>query len=185
MEPIKVSNLDILKALPNHQQGEIAFVEDQNSTYIYMDDEQGWVPFKAKTNANGLQMSLYELNKSIISQLPVFDNNAWNGAEKIVNDWISSQLSQEKKSRYFILYGKDISYFTVFRRVSAGADYEDFFSGLKDLLASIGDVYAIDPVKDNSAMEIWVRYIDEEQKIDEMTCLYLFNYDEGVITFHD
>ena len=100
MEPIKVSNLDILKALPNHQQGEIAFVEDQNSTYIYMNDEQGWVPFKAKTNTDGLQMNLYELNKSIVSQLPVFDNNAWNGAEKIVNDWISSQLNQEKKPRY-------------------------------------------------------------------------------------
>lgn len=184
MEPIKIKTLDMLKALPNHTPGEVAQVEDEQANYIYIDDEKGWVPYKTSIESDGLKINLYELNKSIISQLPVFNDNAWNASEKIINDWISDQLNQEKKPRYFMLYGRDISYFTVFRRVSAGADYENFFTGLKDLLKDIGDVKAIDPVKDGSAIEIWIRYIDEDSKFDDIVCLYLFNYDEGVITFH-
>ena len=70
-----------------------------------------------------------------------------------------------------MLYGKDISYFTVFKKVTANFDYETFFNALKDILINIGDIYAIDPVQDNSAIEIWTRYIDEDQNIDEMTFL--------------
>ena len=150
-----------------------------------MDDEQGWQPYNISLDSSGVGISLYELNKSVISQLPVFNENAWSGSEKIFNDWLDRQLSKEKKPKYFMLYGKDISYFTVFRRVFGTADFETFFAGLKEILTNIGDVYAIDPVEDDSAVEIWVRYIDEEQKINEMTCLYLFNYDEGVITFNE
>lgn len=185
MQPIEVDNINILKSLPNHQKGEIAIVKDEQQNYVYVDEEKGWVPLKTNIESNGLKMNLYELNKSIVSQLPVFDDNAWNGTEKVINDWFQDQLNQTKKPKYFMLYGKDISYFTVFRRVTAGFDYENFFSALKDILINIGDVYAIDPVEDKSAIEIWIRYIDEDQKIDEMTCLYLFNYDEGVITFHE
>lgn len=92
---------------------------------------------------------------------------------------------REPRPRYFMLYGRDVSYFTVFRRVSGKADTESLFAGLKEILMALGDVYAIDPTADGSAIEIWVRYIDEEQEIDEMTCLYLFNYDEGVVTFNE
>ncbi len=182
MEPIKVANVNILKALPNHENGEVAYVENEDCYYIFNNDD--WYPYKADYTSSGLKLSLYELNKSVVSQLPVFNKEAWDGAEKIVNDWFSRQLDQEKKPKYFMLYGKDISYFTVFRRVSAGADYDDLFTGLKDVLADLGDVYAIDPTEDDGAIEVWIRYIDEDRDIDDIVCLYLFIYDEGVVTFY-
>ena len=150
---------------------------------MYQDE---WKPVKGATkNQSGLNMNLYELNKSVVSQLPVFNEDAWNGSEKVFNDWFSTQLMREPRPRYFMLYGRDVSYFTVFRRVSGKADVKSLFAGLKEILTALGDVYAIDPTADGSAIEIWVRYIDEEQEIDEMTCLYLFNYDEGVVTFNE
>ena len=185
MEPLKVDNYTILINLPNHTEGEVAYCSNEDKYYIYINDELKWQPYNISMNSSGLNMNLYELNKSVVSQLPVFDENAWNGSEKIFNDWFFRQMNKKQKPRYFMLYGRDISYFTVFRRVSGTADFTTFFAALRDILNSVGDVYAIDPVEDDSAIEIWVRYIDEEQKIDEMTCLYLFNYDEGVITFNE
>lgn len=185
MEPIKVDNYQILTNLPNHKKGEIAYCCSENKYYMYIDEVQGWKPYNISLNSSGVNISLYELNKSIISQLPVFDENAWNGSEKIFNDWLEKQLEKQPKPKYFMLYGRDINYFTVFRKVSGTADFKTFFMGLKEILNNIGDVYIIDPVEDDSAIEIWIRYIDEEQNIDEMTCLYLFNYDEGVLTFNE
>ena len=42
----------------------------------------------------------------------------------------------------------------------------------------LADEHAFDIVNDNSALEIWV------STNGEMTCLYLFEYDEGVVTFN-
>ena len=103
MQPIEVDNINILKSLPNHQKGEIAIVKDEQKNYVYVDEEKGWVPLKANIESNGLKMNLYELNKSIVSQLPVFDDNAWNGTEKVVND--QRELTENIRSFTFCHQG--------------------------------------------------------------------------------
>ena len=67
MEPIKVDSYEILTNLLNHEKGEVAYCSKENKYYIYMDDEQGWQPYNISLDSSGVGISLYELNKSVIS----------------------------------------------------------------------------------------------------------------------
>ena len=108
-----------------------------------------------------------------MSQLPAFEDSQWEGAKKVFEDW-----SKFRYNEYFMLYGREISYFTIFKRISKNGEFESLFEALKTCLEHIGTVHGFDIVNDNSALEIWVN------TNGEMTCLYLFEYDEGVVTFN-
>ena len=170
-EILKVKNKAILEALQNHEDGEICFIENTNEYMMYKDGT--WMPIKADMTSKGLQINLYELNKQIVSQLPAFEDSQWEGAKKVFEDW-----SKFRYNEYFMLYGREISYFTIFKRVSNNGEFKNLFEALKACLEHIGTVHGCDIVNDNSALEIWVN------TNGEMTCLYLFEYDEGVVTFN-
>ena len=158
-EILKVKNQAILEALQNHEEGEVCFLEDTHQYMMYKDGT--WMPIQANMTSEGLQINLYELNKQIVSQLRAFE------------DW-----SKFRYNEYFMLYGREISYFTIFKRISKNGEFESLFEALKTCLEHIGTVHGFDIVNDNSALEIWVN------TNGEMTCLYLFEYDEGVVTFN-
>ncbi len=46
MEPIYVDSFEILSKLPNHSNGEIAYIKDEDAYYMYQD---GWKPVKGAT----------------------------------------------------------------------------------------------------------------------------------------
>lgn len=71
-----------------------------------------------------------------------------------------------------MLYGKEISYFTVFKIVEPQYFCEDVL----DCCLNVGLVKAIDLTKAGDAVEIWVQPQDSEP-----TCLYLFPYDSGIV----
>ena len=73
---------------------------------------------------------------------------------------------------YYMLYGKEISYFTLFRVIDS--DY--FGYEVIECLKNIGAIKAIDFTETKDAIEIWV-----ENENDEPTCLYLFPYDNGIV----
>ena len=52
------------------------------------------------------KLNIYELNKQIISQLPPLDPVKFNDAVDTINNW--------GKGYTYMLYGKEISYFTLF-----------------------------------------------------------------------
>lgn len=170
-EILKVKNQAILEALQNHEEGEVCFLEDTKQYMMYKDGI--WMPIQANMTSEGLQINLYELNKQIVSQLPAFEDSQWEGAKKVFEDW-----SKFRYNEYFMLYGREISYFTIFKRISKNGEFESLFEALKTCLEHIGTVHGFDIVNDNSALEIWVN------TNGEMTCLYLFEYDEGVVTFN-
>ena len=170
-EILKVKNQAILNALQNHEEGEVCFIEDTNQYMMYKDG--AWMPINADMTSEGLQINLYELNKQIVSQLPAFEDSQWDGAEKVFEDWLKIRSTE-----YFMLYGREISYFTIFKRVSKNGEFKNLFEALKACLEHIGTVHGFDVVNNNSALEIWVN------TNGEMTCLYLFEYDEGVVTFN-
>jgi hypothetical protein len=70
-----------------------------------------------------------------------------------------------------MLYGKEISYFTLFRI----SDSTYFGNEVIDCLNNVGDIKAIDFTEAQDAIEIWIQ--DE----DGPTCLYLFPYDSGLV----
>lgn len=71
-----------------------------------------------------------------------------------------------------MLYGKEMSYFTLFKI----ANFKFFGDEVIECLNNIGDVKCIDMTEPGDAIEIWI-----QSDMQEITCLYLFPYDTGLV----
>lgn len=120
--------------------------------------------------SNKVSIDLYTMNKEIISQLNDITEEELKAKEKIISEFIKL-----KNNKFYMLYGKEIGYFTLFniKYSITGKTGKEIISCLKE----IGTIKSIDLEKDKSAIEIWVKPFNEE----ESTCLYLFPYDLGVV----
>lgn len=118
-------------------------------------------------SGNNMQLNLYEINRQIVAQLPEFAEEQWDGAMKVLEDWMTG-----KHNEYFLLYGREINYFTLFKKSASEDSLKDC---IKECLQNIGPTKAFDIAKDNGAIEIWAEFSGIT------TCLYLFEYDDGVI----
>lgn len=118
-------------------------------------------------NVLDTNMNLYDLNKLIISQIPSLSQDALLEKKDVIN-----ALHAKYNNSYYMLYGKEISYFTLFKIIDPAYFNYDVFDCLKHLG---GDIKAMDLTEDSDAVEIW---IEIEQN---PTCLYLFPYDSGVV----
>ena len=134
---------------------------DDGKYYVWHEDN--WHEFKMESS--GVEMGLYDMNKQIISQLPVLEN-----FEKAMND--IQTLYKTYHNKYFMLYGKEISYFTVFKIIEPQYLGDDVL----DCCLNVGLVKAMDLTETGDAVEIWVQPYDGEP-----TCLYLFPYDNGIV----
>lgn len=149
--------------------GEIVYLMDEEKLYIYT--PHGYELYApAAASESGLNMSLYDLNKAVVCQLkPIeFDTTIINR----IDTW-----REETGNLFYMMYGKEISYFTVFTAQSQLYDCATLGVGVQDCLAGVAqEIYSIERVEDNSAIEIWIKTFD-----DETTCLYLFPYDTGIV----
>lgn len=118
-------------------------------------------------NVLDTNMNLYDLNKLIISQIPSLSQDALLEKKDVIN-----ALHAKYNNSYYMLYGKEISYFTLFKIIDPTYFNYDVFDCLKHLG---GDIKAMDLTEDSDAVEIWIEI--EQNPI----CLYLFPYDNGVI----
>lgn len=166
MDVFKVQNINILNALQNHQDGEVAFCEDEQQYMIYKGDT--WMPIEGTMTDSGLQLNFYDFNKQIISQLPPFDETRINDAKDTLAAWAKSPI--------YMLYGREINYFTLFQEQDE-PEFNTLFDALFECLLVISDkIFAFD-VLDENTIEIWIEYEGET------TVLYLFDYKEGVVTY--
>ena len=159
----------IIKALPNCQEGETVFNTDTQKGMIYKKGK--WEEIRME--GQGLNMNLYDLNKSIVAQLPDIEN--FNEKIDLINEFY-----QVSNNQYYMLYGKEISYFTLFAEQINfnGENLETLGDNVIDCLNAFKSVKSIDYTENKDAIEIWVS--DEENNI---TCLYFFPYDNGVVNF--
>lgn len=136
----------------------------QNSSdgKYYIWHEDNWHEFKMESS--GIEMGLYDMNKQIIEQLS--DLTDWAHAEDVL-----THFEGEWRNQYYMMYGKEISYFTVFHIKERIA----FAREVIDCVKNVGTVKAIDLTEMADAVEIWVMYNNEP------TCLYLFPYDMGIV----
>lgn len=163
---LTVKDLKTLNALQNHSEGEVAFCEEEQSYMMYTHGE--WMPIKATVTDSGLQIDYYTLNKQLISQLPPFDETRINDAKDTIAAWGTESI--------YMLYGREINYFTLFQKQEHGY-YDSLGNALFDCLSYLTDtIYAFDVTADNN-IEIWIQYQDIT------TVLYLFNYEDGVVTY--
>lgn len=143
------------------QEGEV--IQNLDGDYlVYKSGE--WCSLKSE--GSGLNLGLYDLNKQIIAQLPPLE--AFEQAMEGI-----TTLYEKYKNEFFMLYGKEISYFTLFRIVN---DNDYWFSAdVIDCCKNVGIVKAMDLTESQDAIEIWV------ETSEGPTCLYLFPYDNGVV----
>ena len=119
---------------------------------------------EVKMEGGGISMGLYDMNKQIISQLPPLDDFT-----KAIDN--IRTLHGTYWNKYYMMYGKEISYFTLFEVIGCN----EFGYDIIDCCTNIGPIKAMDLTESGDAVEIWV------DTIDGPTCLYLFPYDNGIV----
>lgn len=163
MENIFTGTEVSILALPNPQLGDIAHATDTEHFYLYT--ESGWQDVTNDIGMN-LNMSLYDMNKQIIAQLPALED--FSEAIAAIDTFVADTLNT-----HYMLYGKEISYFTILQRCMGYT--ETVGEAVVDCLKNVGLIKSIDLTANKDAFEIWVMINDNA------TCLYLFPYDSGIV----
>lgn len=154
------------KELVNYSpvEGEVVIVKstetDETFGLIYTNGK--WVGLSSQ-GKNNCGISLYDLNKQIIEQLPVMNTE---GFPDILREFLEIEGNS-----FYMLYGKEISYFTLFLTHSV----EDANNFAEEIKGCISNIRSFDYIQENHGIEIW----GEVENI--LTCFYLFPYDAGVI----
>lgn len=169
MNFIQVLNYNSLQAVQNHEIGEIAKVMDEDKYYIYA--ENGWQEFVVEND--GIHVSLYDMNKQIVSQLPVLNEEGLKEAKQIIRDYVYSENHQDD---YYMLLCHELKYFTVFvNDMECGLD-EVIDKTIIDCLSSVGEIKSIEPTEDEEAIEIWITIPEGDTYV-----MYFFDYGRGVV----
>ena len=159
MGDLKIKKIDPSQIRYTPVEGEV--IETPEGKYLIW-HEDAWHEFKMENS--GINMDLYSMNKQIISQLPTLTDFT----KPIAN---VRDLHSKYQNRYYMMYGKEISYFTLFKVCGENAFGQDVI----DCCQNVGAIKSMDMTEAQDAIEIWV------QNEDEPTCLYLFPYDSGVV----
>lgn len=159
-----IKRIDISQIRYEPQDGEIVINTVDDGYYIYKDGN--WM--KINVENSGLNLGLYDLNKQIIAQLPMLSDEELSNKKTVIN-----QLHEKFNNEYYMLYGKELSYFTLFKL----KDPSRFGDEVIECLGYLdGDVKCIDMTEPEDAIEIWVH-----EGTKDPTCLYLFPYDTGLV----
>lgn len=159
-EKLSIKKMDLSQINYEPVDGEVVYDNSSKKIYVYNDGK--WVQMRPE--GSNLSLGLYDINKQIITQLPDMED-----FEKATENIIT--LYETYKNEYFMLYGKEISYFTLFQII------DDFWfpTEVIDCCKNVGTIKAMDLTENNDAVEIWV------ETEDGPTCLYLFPYDNGLV----
>lgn len=160
MSDIRIKRVDVSQIRYTPEEGEI--VQDLATDKFYIYKDNNWMLINVE--GTGIHLGLYDMNKQIIEQLPVLTDLE---DKKYTIDTLHAKFNNE----FYMMYGKEISYFTLFKIV----DSTYFANEVIDCLGYVGAIKAIDLAEDGNAIEIWV------QTEDGPTCLYLFPYDSGLV----
>lgn len=174
---LTVPSLSVLNNLKNHEPNEICYCEETSKLYQYSLEESKWV--EMKTDGQGLNLNLYELNKNVISQLPFLDRKE---NEKTFRKKLNEFKENNKNSNYFMLLNNELHYFTILtlnQIKNKIGELSTFENTIIDLIYEIGQIYSLEFTEDNSAIEIWIK----PNGYDEPHVFYLFNYSEGVVYY--
>lgn len=166
MTVFNVPNKTILFALGNKSPGEIAYCEEEKEYMIYENEE--WRHLDMKMPDAPISMSAYDINKQLYSQAKPIEDF------KEVKNYFDKAIPEHK---HWLLYGKEISYFTVFEEdADCGEKFADCFF---DCLSNISDEIKGFEYLEDGSLEIWIKVKETEL----VTVLYLFDYTEGIVYY--
>ena len=125
------------------------------------------IPEKAQGE---LKMSLFDINKQIISQQSTYNEEQIEEAKARI---FKFKLNNAE-SHYFMLLSRDINYYTVLAIDKAAK--ENLEDVVIELLHEWGDIKDIDFSEEKDSIDCWVKGFN-----DNMAFFKLFPYDIGVI----
>ena len=151
------------------EEGDVAMIKDSNQVYIYKSGN--WELLKLKAAESNIKMTMYDINKQIMAQVPELNQKEKNDAHKIINDFAALT-----KQRHYMMLCFEERYFTIFEQ----AKLYDFGSLGAAVFACIGNIGQIKSVSynDSQAVEIWITTTN-----GETNCYLLFGYDEGMVYY--
>lgn len=164
MSNTAIKRIDLSQIRYEPKEGEVVYNTNEANKGCFVYHNGAWN--KITTEGSNMSMGLYDMNKQIIAQLPTLAEDELK-EKKYAIDALESKYNNE----YYMLYGKEISYFTLFKIVEP----QYFSYEVIECLKNVGDIKAIDLTEDKDAVEIWT------MADGEATCLYLFPYDLGVV----
>ena len=132
-------------------------------------DYQKKIRGKGKVN-----MSLYDINKSIMAQLPEYKNDQIRELETNIDNW--AEKDEFELNKFFMLLCRDINYYTIFYLEPEKAEFRTLGEGVTGLLYDAGYTIHSEEVQDDHC-EIWVK------KDNEAYAFMLFPYDQGVVYY--
>lgn len=172
-----VPSRNTIRSLPNVRRGEIFWVEMDDKAYIVADIEGKKLTIKAldETASISIGQTIFEMNKGLVSKEPLFDWSDLDEVKKLNLD-IEKWFDTFTEDTYYLLYGRDIHYVTLFK--NARQPGPDILKILHETLDAVGDVISIDRAQmgDEKSLEIWMRTADSKAEL-----LYLFPYDKGIV----
>lgn len=154
-----IKKIDVSQIKYTPPEGEI--VQNLNGDFLVWKDGN-WNTIKME--GAGVELGIYEMNKQIIRQMPVLEDLTAGRAA-------IASLQQNHYDTYYMLYGKELSYFTVFKLKEPQYLADEVIECLKN----VGDIKAMDLTENQDAVEIWT------QDGVGPTVLYLFPYDNGIV----
>ena len=165
-----VPTISALNALQNHIEGECVFCEEDNKIYSWQEND-GWSPIDIENK--GISLNLYELNKTVVNQLPVMTKNDIALKMKVFED-----LHRTSMNTHYMLLCKEYNYYTIFECDSM-LNMHTFGAAVCEIISNIGEVYSIDATENKEAVEIWIKPEGKESSM----AFYLFPYDAGVVYY--
>lgn len=163
---LNIKTLNILHALRNVPDNEIAVVEENKKVYQYLNNE--WEEYKPKEN--GLKISLLELNQAIVNQLPAYTDEQVQEAKQVIFQYSRRDYAN---ARYFMLLSNELKYYTIFG-MKSGVLCPMLEDEVIGCLQDLGTIKSI-AKNDNGAVECWITTDNNSYP------LYFFDYSKGVI----
>lgn len=150
--------------------GDIFYIENDDKFQIVIEKNKHDLSFTdLDMNATiSTGITVYDLNKSIVSKELLFD---WDNQEKKYNlemgmlQWLS-----QHDDNFFLLYSKELNYFTLFIKSGTQINIDEVFECIKNA----GDFISADYSDDR--VEIWVR-----TETNPAALMYLLPFENGIV----
>lgn len=167
---LNIKTYNILTALKNVPENELAVVEENKKVYIYSNNE--WQEYKPEDG--GLKISLLELNQMAVTQLPAYTKAQIRDAKKLITEYRQQHCPN---SCYYMLLSNELKYYTIFSIVPEPTTTPNLENEFIDCLKHLGTIKSV-ALNDDGVIECWVTIDDNSYP------LYFFDYTEGVIECH-
>ena len=149
----------------NPVEGQKAFSPQTKKIYYFTNGE--WKVLEGDVN---LGMTIYDLNKQVISQMGILEGAAREEAHLRIID-----MATRSNNTYFMLLCRDINYYTLFKLNKDNNGLCNIADEVFECVEDIGAIKSAESVE-SGAIEIWAHPVDGDP-----VAIYLFPYDAGVI----